>query len=466
MRLNRTKYCLYYFCWLLPLIPVIYPNLSHAQPKPNILIILTDDQGYGEVSAYGARDLRTPHLDTLLASGMHFTNFYANSSVCSPSRAALLSGRYPEMVGVPGVIRTDPDDSWGYLAAGNYLLPAMLKKAGYHTALVGKWHLGLESPNTPNERGFDHFHGFLGDMMDDYMTHRRHAINYMRINRQVIDPTGHATDLFTDWAGEYIRQRARTRQPFFLYLAYNAPHDPIQPPAEWLARVKAREPGISEKRAGLVALIEHMDAGIGQVIQTLKETGAYDNTLIIFTSDNGGALPYEANNGPYRGSKGTMYEGGLRVPAAVVWPGRVRAGSTSTHPALVMDIYPTVLQAAGEQISHPVDGQSFLPQLLGQAQADSARSLFFIRREGGLGYMGKTIDAVRKGDWKLLQNTPFEAPELYNLREDPFETRNLAEAQPEVFRELNKLLQIRINRSGAIPWQKSNLSEGKATKKP
>ncbi|MFM8393244.1 MAG: sulfatase-like hydrolase/transferase, partial [Acidobacteriota bacterium] len=171
--------------------------LAEAQKSqpPNVLFIMVDDLGYGDLSGYGGRDVRTPHLDSLAARGMRFSNFYANAPVCSPSRAALLTGQYPDLAGVPGVIRTHPENSWGWLSPQAAMLPTRLKKSGYQTAIVGKWHLGLESPDTPNDRGFDHFHGFLGDMMDDYYHHRRHDRNYMRLNRQTIEPEGHATDL-------------------------------------------------------------------------------------------------------------------------------------------------------------------------------------------------------------------------------------------------------------------------------
>ena len=162
--------------------------------------------------AFGTPDLRTPAIDRLYREGIDLRNFYANCPVCSPTRAALLTGCYPDRVGVPGVIRTHAANSWGYLSPRAVLLPQVLKTAGYHTAIVGKWHLGLESPNTPTKRGFDTFHGFLGDMMDDYLTHRRHGINYMRRDRE-IDPEGHATDLFTDWAVEYLEERAKTDRP-------------------------------------------------------------------------------------------------------------------------------------------------------------------------------------------------------------------------------------------------------------
>ncbi len=210
---------------------------------PNFLLIFTDAQGYGDVSTYQPTDVQTPHIDRIAAEGMLFTTMRANCTVCSPSRAALLTGRNADRVGVPGVIRTHPENSWGYLAPSVPTLADELNQVGYHTAIVGKWHLGLESPNTPNERGFDFFHGFLGDMMDSYVTHLRHGNNYMRRDGQVIQPEGHATDLFSDWAIDYLRDRARQPdEPFFLYLAYNAPHFPIEPPDEWLERVRQRSP--------------------------------------------------------------------------------------------------------------------------------------------------------------------------------------------------------------------------------
>ncbi len=452
--------------------------------KPNVVVILADDLGYGDLSSYGATDLRTPNVDKLVAAGMRFDNFYANCPVCSPTRAALMTGRYPDLVGVPGVIRTHLKDNWGYLFPQAVLLPQMLKRAGYHTALVGKWHLGLTAPNLPNERGFDHFHGFLGDMMDDYYTHRRFGFNYLRLNDKEIDPQGHATDLFTQWAIDYLRERSQRReQPFFLYLAYNAPHAPIQPPPEWLARVKQREAGISEKRARLVALIEHLDAGIGKVMDVLKETGLSDNTLVIFTSDNGGQLDVGGTNGPWRAGKGDMYEGGIRVPMCAVWPGKIapwnavrerrspdrhknegqsgdwrsqanpEIGGPSDRVALTMDLFATVCEAAGVRVEHEIDGRSILPTLMGKEQPADNRTLFWVRREGGGRYGGRAYYAARQGDFKLLQNSPFEPMELYNLKDDPKEERPLGRKHP-MYNELFAALQGHITQAGAVPWQK------------
>lgn len=427
-----------------------------AQParKPNIIVILADDLGYGDLSGYGAKDLKTPYLDGLAAAGMKFTRFYANSPVCSPTRAALMTGRYPDLVGVPGVIRTHADNSWGVLSPQAKLLPSLLKQGGYHTAIVGKWHLGLASPDTPTERGFDFFHGFLGDMMDDYYHHRRHDNNYLRRNLQTIDPKGHATDLFTQWAIDYLAERRAKPQPFFLYLAYNAPHDPIQPPTEWLDKVNRREPGITEQRAKLVALIEHMDDSIGRVLAALKANQQEQNTLIIFTSDNGGLLRMGANCGELRGGKEDLYEGGIRVPMMARWPGKIPAGTSSARVALAMDMLPTLCEAAAVPVKHQVDGASILPTLLGQDQPAIERDLFWMRREGGAKYQGQDYYAVRRGDWKLVHNSPFEPLQLFNLAADPLEQRDLARTEPKIFQDLAAALRAQLQRAGAVPWQK------------
>jgi arylsulfatase A-like enzyme len=273
------------------------------------------------------------------------------------------------------------------------LLPKLLKEANYKTALIGKWNLGLETPNTPNEKGFDYFHGWLDDMMEDYWTHLRNGLNFLREDAKEINPKGHATDLFSEWGVDYIHQQTKSN-PFFLYLAYTAPHFPVQPPEDWLAKVKARYPGISERRAKLVALIEHMDDGIGKVVQSLKEGGLYENTLIVFLSDNGGRLEDGANNGSLRDGKESMYEGGIRVPSFFVWPNHIRPGSHNAETALSMDIYPTVAEIAGIKINQKIDGISILPLLKNAQEKLPQRPVFFTRREGNLRFGGQTIQAV------------------------------------------------------------------------
>jgi arylsulfatase A-like enzyme len=430
-------------------LPLVLAAQTNERP-PNIVLILADDMSGGDLSCYGARDVRTPNIDLLASRGMRFTRFYSNSPVCSPTRAALMTGFSPDLVGVPGVIRTHSDNSWGYLSPSAVLLPQHLKTAGYTSALIGKWHLGLESPNTPNERGFDFFHGFLGDMMDDYVTHRRFGQNYMRRNREAIDPPGHATDLFTNWAVDYVRQPRQ--QPFFLYLAYNAPHVPVQPPEEWLQKVNARDPGLTPARAKFAALVEHLDESIGKVVRALEESGQAQNTVILFASDNGGEAKAGANSGGLRGSKQAMYEGGIRVPFLAVWPNHIRPGSTAKAVAQASDLFPTVC-AMARAAAPRVDGVSLLPVLTGATQDLGERTLFWVRREGGAPYYGQEYYAVRRGPWKLLHNGPFEPLELYNLDEDETEQNNRIKTDPAIAKELIAALSAHIQRAGRVPWQ-------------
>jgi len=424
-----------------------------APPRPNFLLIVSDDHGYGDLSAYHASEVQSPHLDGLARDGMLCTAMRSNSTVCSPSRAALLTGRHPDRVGVPGVIRTDPADSWGYFDPSVPTLADVLRQAGYATGLVGKWHLGLATPNTPNDRGFDHFHGFLGDMMDSHTDHRRHGIHYLRLNAEPITPAGHSTDLFTEWACAWLRSRAALQdQPFFLYLAYTAPHFPIEPPPSWLAAVRQRAPHLDEKRARNVAFVEHLDDGIGRVLAVLKEAGLADNTVVVFTSDNGGSLPHAQNNDPWRGGKQSHYDGGLRVPFIVRWPGRVAAGSRSDYAGQIFDVFPTFLEMAGVAPPAGLDAVSLMPVLQG-GPSPAPRDLYFVRREGGPAYGGKSYEALIRGEWKLLQNDPFSPLELYHLKDDPRETTNLAKDKPEKVQELAQALRSHIQRAGSVPWQ-------------
>ena len=421
--------------------------------KPNILLILVDDLGYGDLSCQNAAsDIRTPHIDKLLNDGIRFTNFYANSPVSSPSRASLLTGRYPDMVGVPGVIRTHKEDSWGYLSENAILLPQLLKQKGYHNAIIGKWNLGLESPNTPTEKGFDFFKGFLGDMMDDYYDHLRWGNNYMRENKKEIDPKGHATDIFSDWTIDYLSEMKNKQNPFFLYLAYNAPHTPIQPPKEWLDKVIKREPSISEKRAKIVALIEHLDHSIGLVVEALEKNGQLDNTIIIFTSDNGGQIDAGANNGPLRGAKQEMYEGGIKVPFGVYWKKQIKS-KVSDKLALHSDILPTICHLTGISISHEIDGISILPTLQGEEQKTDDRVVFWVRREGNFKYGGQAYYASRFKEYKILQNTPWEPIEFYNLKDDAKEQYPIRDHSSENYKYLFNSLMEHIRQTGIVPWQ-------------
>ena len=415
--------------------------------RPNVLVIMVDDLGYGDLSSYGAKEMRTPHIDKLMSEGMRFNEFYSNCCVCSPTRAALLSGRYPEFVGIPGVVRKLDHSNWGFLTADSIMLPELFQKAGYHTTLIGKWHLGRRKENCPNQRGFDEFIGFLEGMID-YWTHEHLGENVMRKNQQIIDPEGHATDLITQWSIEAIQQRADSNAPFFHLLAYNAPHEPIQPPPEWLNKVQAREEGISEKRALIVALIEHLDDSIGKVLQSLDATGLRENTIVVFTSDNGGKIAAGSSNGLLRSGKTHVYEGGIKVPTCVRWPGRIQGGSTTDFRALTMDMVPTLADICGVPIDHEIDGRSFKQLLLKGSQKQFEHPVFHMWRQG------ETKEAMCHGDWKLVRDktgTPFE---LYNLANDPSEQHDLAAQEPERMNKMIQVLEAHMAAAHSVPWKR------------
>ena len=429
-------------------------TLRSVAAKPNIVMILVDDLGYSDLSSFGGTDIRTPAIDKLMNSGLRLDKFYSNCTVCTPTRASLLTGRYPDMVGAPGVIRQWDNSSWGYFRPTGPTLPELMRKAGYHTGMVGKWHLGFKSPNIPNDRGFDFFHGFLADMMDDYWTHLRGGVNWMRLNKEEVKAEGHATEVFTQWAIDYVKKQAANKnQPFFLYLAYNAPHFPIQPPKDWLEKVQKREPQLDKKRATNVAFVEHMDHEIGKFLEAINQLGINKDTLIVFSSDNGGSIPHGALNGKLRGGKQDHWEGGIRVPTCAVWPGTIPVGKTDA-PGITMDLLPTFCEIAQTKVNQEIDGQSLANVFLKGGKGDSDRTLIFVRREGNRRYQGRAYYAIQRGPWKLLQNNPFEPMKLVNLEKDPAE-ENPVPPTGKIANELNRRLMDHIQKAGTIPWQKT-----------
>lgn len=419
-----------------------------AQEKPNIIFILADDLGYGDLSCYGANDIKTPHIDKIAQSGIKFTRAYANSTVCSPSRAAILTGNYPDLVGVPGVIRDIPDNTWGDLKDDIETLPGALQKLNYNTALIGKWHLGYKSPDLPNDRGFDYFKGFVGDMMDDYYSHERGGVNYMRENDLEIDPQGHATDLFTGWTLDYLETQKSKNKPFFLFLAYNAPHDPVQPPEKWLNKIKIREQDATLKRQSIIALIEHLDYNVGRILSYIQNSNFKDNTIVIFTSDNGGALQYGASNRPFSGGKGDMLEGGIRVPCLVSHPNMPQK-TVSDIPLLLMDFCPTLIKLAGGKLQKELPSRP-ISMVVGCKGTVQDRNMIWMRREGHK-FGGRAYYAISDGRYKLLQNNPFSPYKLFDLFNDPEETApiNFPNKEQTLIKELTKHIQT----SGSIPWQ-------------
>lgn len=419
--------------------------------KPNILIITADNLGYGDLSIMGADDIQTPTIDELFSDGLIFTEFYANSTTSSPTQASLLSGCYPALVGVPGTIRNDSQNSWGYFTCET-TMAHHFQKAGYLTALIGKWNLGFDAPNLPNEQGFDLFMGFLGDEIDDYYNHQHDGVNYMRFNENEINPPGHTTDLFSNWSANFISREAESGKPFFLYLSYNVPGPLLQPDENHLQKVQVRNPALDSARAKHVALIEQMDNGIKRVIQALNETNQLKNTIIIFTSTSGGILESGASNGKLRGGKLDLFEGGIRVPACIYWKKEIKKGSLSHQISMTMDLFPTLCSFAQVPLNHSPDGKDLSTCILQGIPLQQERTIFWTCREGG-DHNGEACHAARQGAYKLVQNRPTEKFRLYNLTTDPHEVIPLMESS-EHYKRLHHAILRHIQENEKIPWSK------------
>jgi arylsulfatase len=433
------------------------PSAQEAPPsrsvhRPNIVLIFLDDLGYGDLAPYGAIGTPTPAIDRLAAQGMRFTQFYVAQAVCSASRAALLTGRYSNRVGITGALF--PGDKHG-LPEAEETLPELLRAAGYRTALVGKWHLGDHEPYLPLQHGFDEFLGlpysndmwsvgFDGKPVTDPASWRSHApplplLDGNSMAREIRTPADQdtLTTTYTERARRFILE---TKQPFFLYLAHSMPHVPL---------------GVSDRFRGKSAagrygdVVMEIDWSVGQVLAALDEAGVAGRTIVIFTSDNGPWLAYgnhAGSTGGLREGKGTAWEGGVRVPAIVRWPGVVPAGTIASAMATTMDLLPTLVAAAGApKPRRPIDGVDLTPLLRGQPGAEPRDEFAY--------YYGRGLRAVRKGPWKLVlphqsqtykaslpgqDGFPGQVPNvavplaLYDLRADPGETLDVQAAHPDI----------------------------------
>lgn len=423
-----------------------------ADSRPNIVFMLADDLGRADCGFMGGTVIRTPHLDKLARAGAILDQFYVQP-VCSPTRAALMTGRYPMRHGLQvGVVR--PWAQYG-LPLEERTLPQALKQGGYETAIVGKWHLGTFQPAyLPLQRGFDHQYGHYNGAID-YFTHERDGgFDWHRDDRENRDE-GYSTHLLARESERLIRERDKSK-PLFLYLPFNAVHGPFQVPDEYL-KPYASLKGSRQKYAGM---LEAMDEAVGRIVAAIDAEGLRQNTLFVFSSDNGGPSPGTiTDNGPLRAGKGTLYEGGTRVVAFATWQGRIPAGSKVSAPLHMVDWYPTLLKLAGVSLEQklPVDGRDAWPAITGKA--DSPHEFILLNTAPGKG-------ALRMGDWKLVigGNMPDSedgpesgaAPkkakskgrkksaeatlELFNLAEDPNEKNNLATSHPEKVAELSKKL--------------------------
>ena len=340
-----------------------------------------------------------------------------------------------------------PDNTWGNLKDDIVTLPEALQKLNYSTALIGKWHLGYKNPDLPNNRGFNYFKGFVGDMMDDYYTHRRAGVNWMRENTKEISPKGHATDLFTNWTLDFLDKQKGQENPFFLFLTYNAPHDPVQPPKQWLNKIQQREKNTPLKRQKMIAFVEHLDHNVGRILKHLKKLELNKNTIIVFTSDNGGALQYGASNKPFSGGKGDMLEGGIRIPCIVKLPYRTESQSND-NPLLLMDFYPTLIKLAEGTLNDGLPSKLISP--IFKTTDQDKRHMVWVRREGHK-FGGQIYYAISDGRYKLLQRNPFSNYELFDLINDPNETSPIN--LPKVEMALKKALTKHIQASGKVQWQ-------------
>ena len=420
-----------------------------ALAAPNVLLILADDMGYGDLGCLGSRDVLTPHLDRLAAEGVLCTQAYVASSVCSPSRAGLLTGRDPRRFGYEGNLNARAENYATRaellgLPSSEHTLADQLRTAGYTTALVGKWHLGIGATFHPNARGFDHFCGMLGGGHDYFPTPDQNKLE--RNGEPLRDfSSPYLTDFFTDEALRWLagRREADAKRPWFLYLSYNAPHTPMQATEADLARFAHLK---DERRRTYAAMMHALDRGIGRVLDELRRTGERDNTLVVFLSDNGGATNNGSWNGPLSGAKGSAREGGIRVPMIVSWPARLPSGAKHDGVVSSLDLLPTFLAAAGasvlplaEPLSHEdkrnrargaerygaYDGVDLTPQLAGDRDA-SDRTLFY-RLQGQA--------AVRRGPHKLVRLSHRPA-QLFRPATDPGEREDLARQDAATLRAL------------------------------
>ncbi len=401
-------------------------QLTSAQERrPNIVLIVADDMGYGDVGFHGNKDIPTPNLDALAKSGIRFTDAYVSTPYCSPTRAGLLTGRYPQRFGHEFNIGGSDMHPDAGLPVDQVTLADRLRTVGYRTALFGKWHLGTAERFHPMRRGFDEFYGFLGGA-HAYLSAPVHD------GEATVPLTAYLTDVLANRAADFI-QRHKS-QPFFLYLAFNAPHLPLEATDKYVKRF----PHIADTtRRTYAAMLSAMDDGVGQVLAELRAKGLEENTLIVFFSDNGGPTTQAGINGssnaPLRGSKRQTWEGGIRVPFLASWKGRLAANTTYSQPIIQLDIAPTVLAAARVPLDRKArfDGVNLLPFLTGRARGVPHSALYW-----RLGAMM----AIRKGDWKLVKmhDRPFEGdPEelsdlagaqLYNLKDDMSEKSDVAAA--------------------------------------
>jgi len=410
--------------WILLLSVCLVVARPATAAPPNVLVIYADDLGWGELGCQGNREIPTPHIDSLARDGVRCTQGYVAATYCSPSRAGLLTGRYPTRFGHEFNAVAQQTG----LHLDETTLATRLKALGYATVCIGKWHLGGKPPYLPTARGFDQFYGTLGNTP---FFHPKQFIDSRRSTEvvPVDDPAFYTTEAYAQRAVEWLKDRKG--EPWFLYLPFNAQHAPLEAPQKYLDRFAAIPEG---KRRTFAAMMSAMDDAVGRVLETVRALGQEENTLVWFIADNGGPTAgTTSGNGPLRGFKMTTFEGGPRVPFLVKWKGTLPAGKVYDLPVMNLDVVPTVLAAAGKPVDAAarLDGVDILPHLTGRAPGRPHETLYWRCGEQW---------AVRKGDWKLVVSKGGSGkPELYELSSDVGEQRDRAAAEPAKVAELQKL---------------------------
>jgi arylsulfatase A-like enzyme len=419
-------------------------------PKPNVVLIITDDVGYGDFGSYGAPDIKTPNFDRLAKEGVRFTDFYANGAVCTPTRTGLMTGRYQQRVGLEQALSTSPADLQRGLPVTGNSLPQLLKNNGYATALIGKWHLGYQAKMGPNAHGFDYFYGFLSGAVNYFAHTRGDGQSDLYENTRPVEEPGYLTDVLTRRSVQFIDQNAG--RPFFLEVAYNAAHWPYQSPhhqPDAFPRNRALFQGPEDvtkpTRKDYAEILERADQGVGQILATLDRHGLTRNTFVIFTNDNGGE--WLSRNAPLFHRKGTLWEGGIRVPAIFRWPGHVPSGKTTAQVGMTMDLTATVLTATSTPIPNGarLEGINLLPLVQGSARP-TERTLFW-----RVSTPTRQQRAVRSGDWKLLVDGGMLL--LFDLSKDIGERKDLAMSRSDLVAQL---------RDQILRWEKDVDAEAKA----
>jgi arylsulfatase A-like enzyme len=428
------RWCALVVALLLTAPGAVSPQVPPAAARPNVVLIMSDDLGYGDLGSYGATDIRTPNIDGIGRAGVRLTDFYANGVLCSPTRAALISGRYPQRYVIETAL--GGEGTRGLKVTG-HSLPQVLKNNGYATGLIGKWHLGGTPEVSPRAHGFEHFFGLIGSHIDYYHHNLGPKAPDLWLNDTKITRDGYMTDLITGESIGFIERSAASKRPFFIDIAYNAPHWPYQPPGKpspppGTGRHQMPYDENTATRADYAAMVEAVDQGVGRILQTLDRLGLSNNTIVIFTNDNGGE--WLSRNTPLMGRKLTVWEGGIRVPALIRWPGRIPAGRVSRQVGVTMDLSASIVAATGSPLPSAAryEGIDLFPVLEGRAP-EVERTLFWRTN-----YSGRTQRAVRSGDWKLVQDLTHWM--VFNLREDMGERNDLANQRQDIANRLRPLL--------------------------